>query len=493
MSGFKPLPLSRFASENEKIHIRKLQTEGKVPEYDAVDTDLYVDGNTWTKVGDKWKDRRPSATGIPTEEKFIDHGSLFFKDQKKNSDDTYYRYETGDTINSGAVVTPEPAPVTPKPSSFKYEIFNSDSKFTEYERLMGNVKEGKTMPKLSKEELTGYNIHLKEPGLYGVNVNYLIETYFKLSNRKPRNTSIANLMDHFKKIIDVVFPSALSNGDLIPSYYYLPNKTFMSSGEFSIKKEGGRYVMDKYHIKDIFAVVAENEKSSTIEKIEDINLDKDKFEGNSTSIREDENIDLNDKFLYEIKFDVCQGECGIIRLHYLSIQNLPLTESSVPFSENNSILIVNKIDAVLSDEHAKELLEIHQESNSIVFLETLLQDENFKLLNDNNFRRNLLEIFNFWEDADLDTPSEDDLKDRELDMKGLASNILSKYDAGIKSGLKRTGAIPSGELHGGSSHVKKYFSTLRKMYMNYMKRNRKTRTTMKKYKKKSGNRKTRKN
>ena len=246
-----------------------------------------------------------------------------------------------------------------------------------------------------------------------------------------------------------------------------------------------------------------------------------------------------DQFFYKIKFHSCIGECGIIQLQYLLIQNIMTIPKSgkdgkyntsdfeADLSKSNAILVINSGKRIGSDEvinpdpEVEEYLNIFEKKNdegknaedAIVTLSNMIKKENqegvnFSVMFDNNYRRNILEMLFFYSDAR--NSKIEDLKPANIYMPGVVQQIFNEIDKHVRESLPALpyrsygdlSFLPTEQQKGGSNKPKKismFLDRLKRMYNRYVRRNNKKskkRRPMKqntRRKKKNGNKKSKKN
>jgi len=367
------------------------------------------------------------------------------------------------------------------------------------------------LPDLEEIDLKTFNIHYikgiyseKYVALFNEKIKKLKEKIKGLRDGRPGVMQNKMAVKHYGELIDKI---------LKREYIYFPRIPCKLAGCFSITKKDGA-TDDDYEI-TAFTNPKLNGGSG---KFYD-NFSSDEYQGIY------EVTDPEYQFSYEIGFDSCIGECGIIQLHYLVIRNVMTEEVSTAgaitnntkaefkadLTLNNSIMIINSGKGDMGEvikPTAEALLHLANFEKEIPnFKATKLHDivdsrPGFGIIFDNNLRRNVLEMLYFF--SDQNNGNIDDIKEIKPNMQIVAEKLVSKVDSSTKGffnqypgdGFTKNSEKDFLHLGGGVKRnkpkkLRMFLDRMRRIYKRHIRRNNKR--SKKKQPKKNKTRRKKKN
>ena len=369
--------------------------------------------------------------------------------------------------------------------------------------------------------LQTYDYHFKY-GLYKDTTNFTNKISELEANIKgirptlPKVFPITKAIEHYKNMIELLKQK---------NYIYFPHIEFTAKGCFLMEEEVQEQALVTAAAKPTYKISAYTKPvftALTTAKNNDYKLSGDTF----STAEQETTYNAGDpeyKFYYEIKFNSCIGECGIIELQYLVIRNIMTMDDEkintsgidkegkqiqkwkVDITGNNSIMIVNSGTVNSTSEVIKVPDEAMQHFDDFtkagvkpILLRDLLlkitEGIPYKVMLVNNYRRNVLEMLYFFSDAN--NSKIENIKPPVFNMKQMAENIFTFFDLGAKSALKQMPAVdnsPENYITGGGirkqpQNVRIFLDRLKRMYNRYIRRNNK-RTKKKRPKKNKTHRK----
>jgi len=238
------------------------------------------------------------------------------------------------------------------------------------------------------------------------------------------------------------------------NYFYFPSRQFLACGNFHLTSDNkidmfstpqcvpiereydgapeGNSVENKGTIADLSGSQGISEVEERIEKIK---LDLTAGLG-AVPIN-----DLGDKdvFFYVIRFEICSGGCGIVSVKYLYISEAIDQEDAFDPSIKNKILVSSDVKAFnnLNEDEDTFISNIKVSDVKPMDLKNLNLGNVTKpidLINENNWRRNLLEILLFLKDKRLLSPTAEkpELQMKERDMKIILNEFIGRIDQEVK-------------------------------------------------------------
>jgi hypothetical protein len=507
----------------------------------------------WIDLGNgQWQNQ---STAFITKEK-----PTPFHKKRDNSGNTYY-YSDSDGLDDGNHIKIEvdelSDEVTDVILDYNPSQISADKLKPYYNKLIKTNPENLPFPlpepELEEEQLKTYNIHFingiyKNASVFSNKINELQESIKDLRSERDDVRAVNqriefynNLLKILEKKIYIYFPHIEFSAtgcfliEDIPDTDYVEDDSEAPNEDIQALNKPKQYKSRKYNIA---AYTAPTFESKTIaEKYEHNKLSGDAFSNNKkkkiSQNEQGEDIETMEdeyekgspeyKFFYKIKFNSCIGECGIIQLQYLLIQNI-MTESdptinttghNINISRNNSILIINSgVDSngeiiQPSDDSLEYIKKFEDAGVEItrfhdIIESTEMQNDAFKIMFENNYRRNVLEMLYFY--SDNNNVKIEDIKPFKGDMPDMANKLFSAHNAFAATHLNAYPAIvkaPDNFITGGGNKPKQiqmFLDRLKRLYNQYVRRrNKRTKKrlqkkrTTRRNKNKGGNKKSKKN
>ena len=500
---------------------------------------------------DEWRNISENRTEVIVNKKPSDwhkakekDGKIYYYDDKENIDDGEYTHDENPEFYYDEATEKEKANVILDYNPTQISAEQVNEYFEKLKTINNEVDDNGVnilpfplpdfIEKESEEkDLKTYNIHYingiySNPTIFENKIKEL-ETSIKGKREKaPDVIPIITAIGRYKELLETIIKK---------EYLYFPHIEYTAEGCFLLQEANPGERKNKRLNDD--AEGAENDpiKYKIVGYTEPTYTTSNKYKISGSTFTTNEMQEEykrgqpEDQFFYKIKFHSCIGECGIIQLQYLLIQNIMTlpkgnkyntSDFEADLSKSNAILVINsgkRIDSeevINPDSDAEEYLNNFEEKGAkeaIVTLSEMIkkendEDVNFSVMFDNNYRRNILEMLFFYSDAR--NSKIEDLKPANIYMPGVVQQIFNEIDQHVRKSLPALpyhsygdlSFLPTEQQKGGSNKPKKlrmFLDRLKRMYNRYVRRNNKKskkRRPMKqntRRKKKNGNKKSKKN